>query len=213
MLFHIHVCHFNVHYIKSYISFLITVPFPGHLISPSLCQFIHCSCAYIPSCYPDVINTFPLLRSIAFSLPVPRPQFRFPNLFYSDILTACCPTPNLEGQTTVFINSGAEWRIYTSRHWVPILVAFYDLHGLQWGYSFPQSPHREACCLSVCTPRSNWLPQIGSVFSQLRMTPAIAATYWTPWYSGSAYMQSSPGNVSAVVRSVHVQEDRSYQPH
>jgi hypothetical protein len=26
---------------------------------------------------------------------------------------------------------------------VPILVAFYDMHGLQWGYSFPQSPHEE----------------------------------------------------------------------
>jgi hypothetical protein len=26
---------------------------------------------------------------------------------------------------------------------VPILVAFYDMHGLQWDYSFPRSPHRE----------------------------------------------------------------------
>jgi hypothetical protein len=24
---------------------------------------------------------------------------------------------------------------------VPILVAFYDMHGLQWDYSFPRSPH------------------------------------------------------------------------
>jgi hypothetical protein len=24
---------------------------------------------------------------------------------------------------------------YTSRHWVPILVAFNDIHGLQWDYS------------------------------------------------------------------------------
>jgi hypothetical protein len=26
---------------------------------------------------------------------------------------------------------------------VPILVAFYDMHGLQWDYSFPRSPHGE----------------------------------------------------------------------
>jgi hypothetical protein len=25
------------------------------------------------------------------------------------------------------------WPSYTPRHWVPILVAFYDIHGLQWG--------------------------------------------------------------------------------
>jgi hypothetical protein len=25
----------------------------------------------------------------------------------------------------------------------PILVAFYDMHGLQWDYSFPRSPHGE----------------------------------------------------------------------
>jgi hypothetical protein len=28
---------------------------------------------------------------------------------------------------------------------VPILVAFYDMHGLQWDYSFPRSPHGEDC--------------------------------------------------------------------
>jgi hypothetical protein len=28
------------------------------------------------------------------------------------------------------------WRpSYTPRRWVPILVAFYDMHGLQWDYS------------------------------------------------------------------------------
>jgi len=155
--------------------------------------------------------TFPLPRSIPLSLPVPKPQFRFPNLFHCDRLSACQPTPNLEGQSTVFIISGAEWPICTSRHRIPILVAFYDLHGLQWDYSFPQSPHGEVCCLSVYKVLITALhgPTGYRVFSQLRMTPAIAATHWTPWYSGSAYMQSSPGNVSAVVRSVHVQEARS----
>jgi len=46
-------------------------------------------------------------------------------------------TPNLEGQSTVFITPGAGWPIYTPRHQVPILVAFCDLHGLQWDYYFP----------------------------------------------------------------------------
>jgi hypothetical protein len=27
------------------------------------------------------------------------------------------------------------WPSYTPRHWLPILVAFYDMHGLQWDYS------------------------------------------------------------------------------
>jgi hypothetical protein len=35
------------------------------------------------------------------------------------------------------------WPNYTPRHRVPILVAFYDMHGLQWDYSFPRSPHGE----------------------------------------------------------------------
>jgi hypothetical protein len=31
----------------------------------------------------------------------------------------------------------------TQRGGVPILVAFYDMHGLQWVHSFPLSPHGE----------------------------------------------------------------------
>jgi hypothetical protein len=42
--------------------------------------------------------------------------------FYRDRLPAVHPTPDLEDR-------------------VPILVAFYDMHGLQWDYSFPWSPH------------------------------------------------------------------------
>jgi hypothetical protein len=33
------------------------------------------------------------------------------------------------------------WPSCTPRHRVPILVAFYDMHELQWDYSFPRSPH------------------------------------------------------------------------
>jgi hypothetical protein len=36
---------------------------------------------------------------------------------------------------------GPGLHIYTPRHRVPILVTFYDMYGLQWDYSFPQSPH------------------------------------------------------------------------
>jgi hypothetical protein len=36
------------------------------------------------------------------------------------------------------------WPSYTPRHRVPILVAFYDMHWLQWDCSFPRSPHGES---------------------------------------------------------------------
>jgi len=91
-----------------------------------------------------LINTFPLPRWIPLSLTVPRPYFLFPDRFFCcDRLLACCPTPNLEGQSTVFKTPRVGWPSYTLRHWVTILVIFYDLHGQQWDYSFPQALHRE----------------------------------------------------------------------
>jgi hypothetical protein len=82
-----------------------------HLLT-SICtlfhQFIHCSRSLNvrTSFDPHVINTFPLHRSIPLRLTFLRPQFRFPNrFFYGDRLTACSPTPSLEGQSTVFITS------------------------------------------------------------------------------------------------------------
>jgi hypothetical protein len=57
-----------------------------------------CHCVYIPSCSLYLIHPFPLPRSMPLSLTVPRPQFRFSNR-----LTACHPTPNLEGQSTLYI--------------------------------------------------------------------------------------------------------------
>jgi hypothetical protein len=91
---------------------------------------------------------FPLSWSIPLSLTVPKPQIGF--------LTAClgwqvafAQPPNLEGQSTVFITAGAGWPNYALRHRVPILVAFYDLHGLQWDYSFLWSPHGELLKLCV----------------------------------------------------------------
>jgi hypothetical protein len=40
---------------------------------------------------------------------------------------------------------GTGWPSYTLRHWVPILVAFYDMHGLQWD-----------CSLIPATTRDDW---------------------------------------------------------
>jgi hypothetical protein len=35
------------------------------------------------------------------------------------------------------------WPSYTSRHWVPTLVAFYGMHGLQWDYSLIPATARD----------------------------------------------------------------------
>jgi hypothetical protein len=32
---------------------------------------------------------------------------------------------------------------------ISILVAFYDMHGLQWDYSFPRSPHGDITIYQV----------------------------------------------------------------
>jgi hypothetical protein len=46
------------------------------------------------------------------------------------------PNPNLEDQVSVFMTLGdSVAQLYTPWHWVPILVTFYDMHGLQWDYS------------------------------------------------------------------------------
>jgi hypothetical protein len=152
-------------------SFMISVtheslsPFPGHQISCRAYthtlihlfhQFTHCFCsvqrAYIPSRCPHLINPLPLLRSIQLSLTVLRPHFRFPNSqhFYGGRLSACRPTPNLEGQSTIFITPRAGWPSCVPRLRVPILVTFYDLYGLQWDYSFPRLPHGEVFFFSFC---------------------------------------------------------------
>jgi len=90
-----------------------------------------------------LINTFPLPRSIPLSLTVPRPYFSLRDRFFSVRLWACHPTLNLEGQSAIFKTPREGWPRYTLRHWVTILVIFYDLHGLQWDYSFPQALDRE----------------------------------------------------------------------
>jgi len=58
-------------------------------------------------------------------------------------LTACQTTPSLEGQSILYINPGAGWPSLTAMYRPSNLVAFYNLHGLQWDFSFPRSPHGE----------------------------------------------------------------------
>jgi hypothetical protein len=48
-------------------------------------------------------------------------------------------SPNTQpgGPVHRFYDPGTGWTIYTPRHRVLILIAFFDLHVLQWDYSFP----------------------------------------------------------------------------
>jgi hypothetical protein len=45
---------------------------------------------------------------------------------------------------------------------VPILVAFYDMHGLQWDYSFPRSPHGENAGVVLQNMQDRFLPNPSS---------------------------------------------------
>ena len=102
-----------------------------------------CTQFHIPSCYPYCSSLF-LWLGWFHSVWL----FRDHNLgfqtafFYGGRLSASCPTPNLEGQS-ILITLGAGWLGYTPRHQLPILVAFYNLHGPQWDYPLPRSPHGE----------------------------------------------------------------------
>jgi hypothetical protein len=55
--------------------------------------------------------------------------------FYRAGLLVQHPNPNLEGQISVFMTPGDRVAKIYPKHWIPILVAFYDMHGLQWDYS------------------------------------------------------------------------------
>ena len=64
------------------------------------------------------------------------------------------PNANVEGQLIVFITPWAGWHSYTPRHRVPILVAFYDVHGLQWDFLFSVTTlriwsHANKCILNL----------------------------------------------------------------
>jgi hypothetical protein len=68
-------------------------------------------------------------------------RFRENNSF---LVWVFSPTPNPQPGGPglhIYIPLVTGWPSYTPRHRIPILVAFYDMHGLQWDYSFPRSPH------------------------------------------------------------------------
>jgi hypothetical protein len=88
-----------------------------------------------PPCWGFVTITF--LRVWIVS-PAPNPQPGGPDLRIYD--------RRRQGGPTVAPGTGSN---YTPRHWVPILVAFYDMHGIQWDYS-----------LIPATTRDTWIPKI-----------------------------------------------------
>ena len=59
------------------------------------------------------------------------------------------PTPNPQpgGPTPIFITPGTGWPSYTPRHWVLILVTFYDMDGQQWDF-FNHGHHTGCAFLS-----------------------------------------------------------------
>jgi hypothetical protein len=79
---------------------------------------------------------FSLPRLIPLSLTVLWSQFMFQNSYlflrWQVVSLACHPTPK------------TGWPSYTPRHRVLVLIACYNLHGLQWDCSLPRSPHGES---------------------------------------------------------------------
>jgi hypothetical protein len=80
-----------------------------------------------------------------YDLTVPRPHLRFPNywlfLRWGRQPHAQLPTWRIRSPYLYPLETG--WPSYTPRHRVPILVAFYDMRGLRWDYSYSRSPHRD----------------------------------------------------------------------
>jgi hypothetical protein len=87
----------------------------------------------------------PIVRSF-FNLPCCH-EFKIPAVSSLDFLTtgflwggALYPMLNPQpGGPDLHICNPPEtgWHSYKPRHWVPILIAFYDLHRLWWDYSYP----------------------------------------------------------------------------
>jgi len=83
----------------------------------------------------------PVISTI--NLTVPRPHLRFPNC-WPFLGWGCQPhfqPPTWRTRSPYLYPLEAGWPSYTPRQRVPILVAFYDMHGLQLDYSSPRSPH------------------------------------------------------------------------
>jgi hypothetical protein len=111
------------------------------------------------------------------------------------------PTPNVEDQASVFMTPADRVaQLYPQAPRVPILVAFNDMHGLQWDYSLiPASTLdslRNYCYLfwevyiihtSTVDKMPNWLQsrwylQLPLGFVELVTQPNI------PWFGGTNYV-------------------------
>ena len=76
----------------------------------------------------------------------PRPHFWFPNRqFLRDGVVNPTTNPQPGEPGPIFITPGTGWPSYTPRHWVPIIVAFFDMlqglfcnpgHHMGFTYSF-----------------------------------------------------------------------------
>ena len=132
----------------------MTVPLPGHLIScRAYIPIWHLSSSFTNSFIaPAPCNVLKFQVSILISLILFQCLGRFHSvwLFWGHglhFLRVTFITPDMLGQSTMFITPGEGWTSYIPKYW-PTLVAFYDLHGLHWNYSFPHSPHGVSHTLS-----------------------------------------------------------------
>jgi hypothetical protein len=65
-------------------------------------------------------------------------------------LTIISPAPNPQPGgpgLRIYDPAGIGWPSCTPRHWVPILVAFYDMHELQWDCSLIPATTRDVLCI------------------------------------------------------------------
>jgi hypothetical protein len=71
-------------------------------------------------------------------------------MFYRKRLLAPCLTTTLVDWVLyeftlhwclrIYVSPEAGWPGYTPRHWIPVLVAFFDTHRVHWGYSESRPP-------------------------------------------------------------------------
>jgi hypothetical protein len=83
----------------------------------------------------------PVISSI--DLTVPRSHLKLPNCWlFPGWGRSPTPNPQTGGPGLhIYILWRLGGPVIPPRHRVPVLVAFYDMHGLQWYYSFPRSLH------------------------------------------------------------------------
>jgi hypothetical protein len=104
--------------------------------------------------------------------------------FFTELVQ--CPTPNLEDQASVFMTPGDRVAQLYPRHWVRILVAFYDMHGLQWNYFLIPANTREISLLGPDIFVSSLFCNALYVSSSLTVADQVWHPYSCP-YNGLNY--------------------------